>query len=240
MLRPITVSAISQSLGLSYETTRRHVRALEKFGLCVRDKRGVLVSPSFFANEERVREMITATFTKFTFFLEGLEAIQFDIAKSVRPASIQIEQEISDGFRLAGRAVLRICTDFRLQVLDIIITAYEGDLFLGLVHLCVLNANVGNSYYKLTSGTKHHIELSPISIRNLAKWVGLPFETTRRHVNKLLEKGALDETPSGVIIRIAELRRQKYRKAGRRLEVETSRFLVKLNTVGINLREFAG
>ena len=239
VLMPITVASISQSLGVPYETMRRHIQMLEKSGLCVSDKRGVIISPSFFADEERIQVLIDTTFTNFCFFLEGLKAINFDFAKSLRSVVAQSESPFSESFSSAGRAVLRLCTDFRLQVMDIIIATYEGDFFLGLVHLAVLNANVGNFYYRLAKETERYPNYTPISIRTLAKNIGLPFETTRRYVRKLLEIGALAETPNGLVIPPQELGKQKYRKAGRRMEVETSRLLSKLNAIGVNLREFA-
>jgi hypothetical protein len=43
--RPVSISAVAGSLGLSYETARRHVSKLVKAGLCVRVKGGV-IAPS--------------------------------------------------------------------------------------------------------------------------------------------------------------------------------------------------
>lgn len=44
--RPISVLALSASLGLPYETTRRHVAKMVSAGLCVRVKGGVIVPVS--------------------------------------------------------------------------------------------------------------------------------------------------------------------------------------------------
>lgn len=44
--RPIPTLAIAQSLGLPFETARRHVVALERAALCVRDRHGVSSGPA--------------------------------------------------------------------------------------------------------------------------------------------------------------------------------------------------
>ncbi len=43
--RPVSVLAVADSLGLPYETTRRHVSKLQKLGRCVRVKGGIIGLP---------------------------------------------------------------------------------------------------------------------------------------------------------------------------------------------------
>lgn len=43
--RPISVHALSLELGVPYETTRRHVKALIESGVCIRVENGVVMLP---------------------------------------------------------------------------------------------------------------------------------------------------------------------------------------------------
>lgn len=43
--RPISVHALSLELGVPYETTRRHVKALIDSGVCIRVENGVVMRP---------------------------------------------------------------------------------------------------------------------------------------------------------------------------------------------------
>lgn len=55
--RPVSVLAIADSLGLSYETVRRHVLKLMDSGRCVRVKGGVVVPVSALRGEDHQRTM---------------------------------------------------------------------------------------------------------------------------------------------------------------------------------------
>ena len=48
--RPISVHALSLDLGIPYETTRRHVKALIESGLCRRVENGVVILPHTIEN----------------------------------------------------------------------------------------------------------------------------------------------------------------------------------------------
>lgn len=55
--RPVSVLAIADSLGLSYETVRRHVLKLMEAGRCIRVKGGVVVPASALRGEDHVRAL---------------------------------------------------------------------------------------------------------------------------------------------------------------------------------------
>lgn len=57
--RPVSVLALAASLGLPYETTRRHVEALIRAGHCVRVKGGV-ITPAVALDTELHRELLIA------------------------------------------------------------------------------------------------------------------------------------------------------------------------------------
>ncbi|MDP1737891.1 MAG: hypothetical protein Q8L23_10675 [Caulobacter sp.] len=76
MRQPVSVYALSKSLGLPYETTRRYVASLIEDGLCVRvDKRGGVIVPaqaSAGAKAESLRRRHLASVRKFATAVNGL------------------------------------------------------------------------------------------------------------------------------------------------------------------------
>jgi hypothetical protein len=57
--RPVTISAISQSLGIPFETVRRYVAKLIADGLCVsHGRKGVVVPSAVFAREEMIQGLL--------------------------------------------------------------------------------------------------------------------------------------------------------------------------------------
>src|SRR5262249_44637131 len=80
MLRPIAVHALSESLLIPYETTRRHVEQLMKAGLCIRDKRGVRIDMASIAAKPEITAILRAAFPNLLRFLDDLRNVQFDFA----------------------------------------------------------------------------------------------------------------------------------------------------------------
>jgi len=76
--RPVSVLAVSQSLGLPYETTRRHIEKLVKAGYCVRVHKGVIV-PSTSMDTEGHREMLAANLVNLRRLVRGLRSAGVDL-----------------------------------------------------------------------------------------------------------------------------------------------------------------
>lgn len=76
MRQPVSVYALSKSLGLPYETTRRYVASLIEEGLCVRvgQRGGVIVPAKAFsgAKAESLRRRHFTSATKFAAAVNGL------------------------------------------------------------------------------------------------------------------------------------------------------------------------
>jgi hypothetical protein len=76
--RPVSVLALSASLGLPYETTRRHVEILIRAGQCVRVKGGV-ITPADVVNQPLNREMLKTNLTNLRRLFRGLKAAGIDL-----------------------------------------------------------------------------------------------------------------------------------------------------------------
>jgi hypothetical protein len=92
------------------------------------------------------------------------------------------------------RAALRLTADFVLRNVEVATEATGGDLMLGLIFATILQANVNHiredpalaKRIGLVSAIVPDDIRRPISINALAESLGIPYETTRRYVNRLL------------------------------------------------------
>ncbi len=110
-----------------------------------------------------------------------------------------------NGERIAGR----ITTQFLIAHCIALAEIGGGELIRGLILAAILDANVGH----LTQQSADAEDLSgldsvppdelriPISVSALARSLHMPYETTRRHVGKLIEDGACQRvSDAGVIV----------------------------------------
>ena len=79
MRRPISVLALSESLKLPYETTRRYVGRLEKLGLAVRVGRGGVIIPARALELPGNLERVQRSFANVTRFVAGLRRTGIDV-----------------------------------------------------------------------------------------------------------------------------------------------------------------
>jgi DNA-binding Lrp family transcriptional regulator len=192
--RPVSVSAISRSLRLPYETTRRRVQHLAERGDCVVTERGVvapyaaLLSPSHLALLQATYRNVQALYLK----LRALGVLRDPPARAVT---------------LAGpaplRAVARISADYVLRIVEIL-TQHVGDLVRGLILLDILRANTehlsdldfGPDAATFVSDARRR----PVTVIMLARRLNIPVETVRRHVRRLSADGRCSRRDGGLII----------------------------------------
>ena len=76
--RPVSVLAVSQSLGLSYETTRRYVKKLMAAGYCVKVNGGLIV-PARATQGETQYKLMQANFANLRRLFKALKAVGVDL-----------------------------------------------------------------------------------------------------------------------------------------------------------------
>jgi hypothetical protein len=112
-----------------------------------------------------------------------------------------------------GRAAGRLGVAYVLRTLQLIAHDGDGDLLTTLVLYGVLSGNVGHldqdpnnpsPYNALETPPPDEVR-RPVSILGVANSLGLPYETTRRRVNKLVAMGRCLRVKGGVIGRGANL-----------------------------------
>ncbi|ALL14587.1 transcriptional regulator [Caulobacter henricii] len=120
-----------------------------------------------------------------------------------------------------NRHQLSLGADYALRLIRIFSDVFDGDLGLALVFITAAQAGTEHlrerdDYVDLITGEFFPDDLRrPISVSALSRAVGLPVETTRRHVVKLAASGFVERTGSGgVLVTSACLTRDEIREAG--------------------------
>ena len=120
---------------------------------------------------------------------------------NIKPAYTDLSQ--------SPRLVARILSQFFLRQWEIIAKMADGDLHKALVFSAIVSANVQHiSHTSVESHDYSSLENAPpdearrpVSTHALAQSLGLPYETTRRNVNKLIESGACVRVPGqGLVV----------------------------------------
>ena len=115
-----------------------------------------------------------------------------------------------------GRLALRASTRFFLRSIDLLTRAVsDGDILRSVIFLAIVDANTrhlrpSDPVARTFSGTNDQVPdeiRRPVSVHALSLDLALPYETTRRHVNALIEQGLCDRVETGILVRAEVLER---------------------------------
>lgn len=175
--RPVSLSAVAASLRLPYETVRRRVRRLEDLGVCTLTPLGPIVPESFLASPAYLNSVVTAHGRLYEFFQQVQAA---GLLAPLPPSRFPPEPTVPI------RAALRPIADYLLRTAERLM-ALTGDLISGLVLIGLLSA--GETLPAPASATA-----------TLARRIGLPHETVRRHAAQLAAHGWCERIGRGFAI----------------------------------------
>lgn len=143
-----------------------------------------------------------------------------------------------------GRLALRAATRFFLKSVDLLARAVsDGDILRGVIFLAVVDANTrhlrpADPLARTFADSKDKVPddlRRPVSVHALALDLALPYETTRRHVNALIEQGLCQRVEAGVLVR-AEVLDREGMVATHRKNIENLRTLFRdLRDGGVDL-----
>lgn len=194
--RPVSIYRLADNLSMPYETVRRHVARLNAAGFVTRDAQG-LVAPDEVFTTAQAREVMAGSWASSVRLRRDLEAFGVDLPK---PASTVPPQ--------ATAWVGRLSAAFVLDGVDFITQAIQSDPVSCLIYLAVNRENLAvlladaeriQPYVGADAIVPDELR-RPASAYRIARVLGLPYETTRRHVVKLVETGWLERTPDGGLI----------------------------------------
>jgi hypothetical protein len=114
---------------------------------------------------------------------------------------------------------MNLGADYALRLIRIFTDLFDGDVGLALVFIAAAQAGTehlrqNDDYLSVVDGEFFPDELRrPISVSALARSLGLPVETTRRHVVRLASGGYLLRTANGGVLVTSDiLAREDIRK----------------------------
>jgi hypothetical protein len=128
------------------------------------------------------------------------------VALERMPVAQRAVEETADDAAVA-RIISRLSSEYILRAMQLLIEAY-GEIRTGIIVQTIVTANTahldtrggeGWRYCGLDETPPDEVR-RPISIARLAESLDLPFETTRRHVQRLIETGVCVRVEGGVIV----------------------------------------
>ncbi|OHB38501.1 MAG: hypothetical protein A2882_06225 [Phenylobacterium sp. RIFCSPHIGHO2_01_FULL_70_10] len=199
--RPISVRALAASLRIPYDTARRRVAELEARDQCARTAGGVYVPARALQTPESLAAL-QETLLSTRQFRASLRAAapEFDPTGGASPIPGLVAPTSPERLaaRFAGEYLLRYAERLAETV---------GDLGRGLILLAIMQANVEPLLADPELARRHSSAdnpppdglLAPVPVVSVSTDLGLPFETTRRNVHRLIRAGVVRRVRGGVI-----------------------------------------
>lgn len=208
--RPVSLSAIAASLRLPYETVRRRARRLDALGVCTLTPQGPIVPESFLASPAYLQSVVAAHVRLHQFYREVRAA---GLMEPLPPSRYPPEPTVPI------RASLRLISDYLLRTAELLMSL-TGDLISGLVLIGLLSA--GDS-----------LPPPPSSTATLARRIGMPHETIRRHVAQLASQGWCARVGRGFVVPRETLERPELKALFRDNAVNIQRLFAALAERGV-------
>lgn len=221
---PVTVYAIAKELGIPYETVRRHAAKLRKEGLCEAVPGGLIIPNSAFQHPGML-EAVSAHW-----------ALTQDLVNSA--GGYATPTTTGDPMGDVSRQVVRLGVDYFLDVIALIGRTLEVDALAALVMRAVSFVNIEQHAYDPDAYPDVPVgpgdsEREPVSVYAVAKTLNLPYETTRRHVRRLMEQGLLKKSGAGVIVPEQVSARPRVLAGVGELTARTEAYLARLAELGV-------
>ena len=209
--RPVSVSAIANSLRMPFETVRRRVTALADVGVVKAMPRGVII-PTAPLNSPFYRLGAEAHYDLVRKFYARLRALGlFDQLPRASGPPVDPENP-------PIRLVVRLSTDYVLRLAEPI-SLHIGSLVTGLVLMDMIHANTED--LEDTEGGDDEGGWSPAGFvpddlrrgvrpSALSERLGIPNETVRRHIQRLLDDDLCEQTGDGFVVPARVLARQPF------------------------------
>jgi DNA-binding Lrp family transcriptional regulator len=201
MRRPVSVARLAETYGLPFESVRRAVQQLIAVGACERIQGGVIIPGAVFARPEALRAVV-ANIGNVRKFMRDLHAAGL---LDHMPASLAVAAGV--GGTMVARLVARQSSEYVQRALQLLADIY-GDTRSGVIAQTIIAANTayldtrGGEGWRYAGLDENPPDAArrPISIGRVAESLGLPYETTRRHVARLIEAKVCERVRGGVIV----------------------------------------
>jgi hypothetical protein len=204
--RPISMSALSASLGLPFETVRRRMKRLVQAGVCETLPEGVRFTEASLRSVEH-RRMLEATYDQTRSFYGRLRrAGCIELLSPPAGAAWPAEE-------LPLRIVYRAANAYFLRMMEHLVPRF-ANLTQAFIVLSVVRINTAAFPDTMRggegSGPEHFIPDSyrkPARVSEVAALLGLPSETVRRNLASLAGDAFCQRRPEGYIVPVEVLSR---------------------------------
>jgi hypothetical protein len=245
LLRPISVLALSESLSIPYETTRRHVEKLTEGRLCVRDGKGVKIATTAIMAGPETLAMLHRAVPSLLLFLDDLKRAQFDFAPYRQALTVTVPVPGPGELPANVRGLLRVCSEYMMRCIDVLGRLYDGDFLASLIHTAIWMANVEairrgpeNLQFGALPSLPPDELRQPISVNALSISLRMPFETARRCANRLLREGRAIRVAKGLIVPNAVLAQPQMLECARTVHADIQRLVADLHRAGFDFRDY--
>ena len=148
-----------------------------------------------------------------------------------------------DSPKVRDRLALRLSSEYILRSIDLMTQVVGGDLVKGLIFLAIVQANIQHlinddglsQTYSESTDTVPDETRRPVSVHALSVSLGIPYETTRRYVNKLLTEGYCVRVRRGLLVPAKVLQRDEMLAALRRNFANLQRLVTGLKRSGVEV-----
>jgi hypothetical protein len=190
--RPASVNAMANSLGIPFETTRRRLKRLEAAGVCTIVPAAGVVIPEAFLTSPAYLQSVMAAHTRLVGFYGRL--IDGDLLDPLPPT----HYDVDDGVPLRGAA--RLISDYLLRAVDTLMRE-TGDAISAITLLAILSASLDEVPWPPEADwALGAVPFKSVAVAHVARGIGQPAETVRRHVAQLVEAGLCRKTAEGVSV----------------------------------------
>jgi hypothetical protein len=186
MRRPVRVSALSLSLQAPLETVRRRVALQCREGVCLMTPDGVIV-PTATTNSPPYRQALNAQWDMLQALYAHLLALGFLGPPSHAP---RLKSEPAP-VRLAGRYVVEFALRFTESYLRFLPSPVDVLISMEIHQLNAehLPGAKGGTAGLGDFGSPSDAWRGPASTRRISEALGMPYETVRRHLERLVAEG---------------------------------------------------
>lgn len=207
--RPVSISAVANSLRMPFETARRRIAALIDLGVVRSMPRGVIIptgpmsSPLYRETSEAHYRLVRDLY----FRLRGIGLLD-DLP---RPNGPPFDPE-----HPPVRLVIRLSSDYVLRLAEPL-TVHVGDLVSGLIMMQVIQANTedlpdseggaADTDWAADAFVPDSLR-KPVRASGVSERLGIPQETVRRHLNRLVAADRCERIGDGFVVRSRILARQ--------------------------------
>lgn len=197
--RPISISRLADSMDLRFETVRRRVNRLKGLGVFTTEPSGIVVPEQYFLTSHgKAAVQASDDLAERTYW--RLVSINYFTGDPLPPPALRPAQH-------PYRAVSRLMLSFSLRMLAEF--KFIGGDYLNLLllmQLQQLNTMHLGDQRKSTPDSEQSVSFIrderrvPVSIATLSRESGVPFETIRRRLRNLAERGVCSSGEHGYII----------------------------------------